>query len=311
MANDLVVPHISSHAVGPLGACHLPRMWLKIFLHATGRLPPGYRHGTGGADETTAKNLGFDRDAFIEFVETRLPTYLEAEAWVRQHAKNIDPDSIRKHNEIVHRDKPEWMAKAQRLYVGLDDPSARNSTLLNDLDDWHTLHAHVTTGKIPPLALSSLNAAMTEVLKSLLDATKSSRATIRIDMPSIAMTPSTPAAEAKRSNVDTLMGQDVPNISSAAPVEFLRRERRPCVQDDAHDVPAGERTPAELLAQYGMRAQMLGPIFRDGNLIAWISVHDCTGPRKWSAGDIQALEVALEDSAQVLDEICHPELVEG
>lgn len=298
-----IVPVVSSLAAGPLGVCHLPRMWLKIFLHATGRLPAGYRHGTGGFDETTAVNLGFDRDAFITFVEAELPTYLQAEAWVREHAKNLDPETIRKHNELVHRNKPEVMARAQRAYVGLDDPSVLNSTLLNDLDDWHTLHAQVTTGKIPPLAFSSLNAEMTEVLKDLIDATRASRATLRVDMPPFGVTPSTPAAEAKRAGVASLMSQNAPGIENSEPVEFLRRERRPCVQADAHDVPAGERTPPELLAQYGMRAQMLGPIFRDGKLVGWISVHDCNGPRTWTAADLQALDTATTRAGKVIDEV--------
>lgn len=298
-----VVPILSSSVVGPLGVCHLPRMWLKILLHATGRLPAGYRHGTGGFDEATAVNLGFDRDAFIEFVEAKLPTYLECEAWVRQNAKNLDPETIRKHNERVHRNKPEAMAIAQRAFIGLDDPTVRDATLLNDLDDWLTLHTQVTKGELPALQLSSLNAELTEVLKRLLDATQAGRATIRIDMPSIGFAPSTPAAEAKRPGVASLLDQDVPNIASAAPVEFMRRERRPCVQDDAHNVAPGERTPAQLLAQYGMRAQMLGPVFRDGKLAAWISVHDCTGPRKWTEADIRALNDALTRAAEILDEV--------
>ena len=215
MSKDPVVPILSSTAVGPLGVCHLPRMWLKILLHATGQLPAGYRHGTGGFDERTAVDLGFDRDAFIEFVETELPTYLEAEDWVRAHAKHLDAATIRKHNELVHRDKPEVMAIAQRAFVGLNDPSIRDATLLNDLDDWLTLHEQLTNGTLPPLQLSSLNAEMTELLKALLDATGATRATIRIDMPSIHFAPSKPAAEAKRTGVPSILDEDKPDAEGA------------------------------------------------------------------------------------------------
>ena len=193
-----VVPVVSSSAVGPLGVCHLPRMWLKILLHAKGRLPAGYRHGTGGFDEATAVALGFDRDAFIEFVSTKHPTYLEAEAWVRQNAKNLGAEAIRKHNERVHRSKPPHLAEAQRAFVGLDDENILDATLLNDLDDWHTLHAQLTTGLLPPLHISSLNGEMTEVLKVLLDATRASRTAIYVDLPDFGLESSEPAAEAKR-----------------------------------------------------------------------------------------------------------------
>ncbi|MGH7683765.1 MAG: DUF5069 domain-containing protein [Vulcanimicrobiaceae bacterium] len=222
-----VVPMVSSAAVGPLGACHLPRMWMKILLHAKGRLPAGYRHGTGGFDERTALDLGFDRDAFITFVETSLPTYLEAEAWVRKHAKHLDAESIRKHNEGIHRNKPPVAAKAQRAFVGLDDESVLDATLLNDLDDWMTLHAQVTTGKLPPLVLSSLNAEMTEILREALDASGASYVTITCDFPGI--DPAKPAAEVKRNPAateDALKGKVDALRSSRCTLEVTNAERR-------------------------------------------------------------------------------------
>ena len=263
MAKDAVVPILSSSAVGPLGVCHLPRMWLKILLHATGRLPSGYRHGTGGFDERTAANLGFDRDAFIEFVEKERPTYLECEAWVRAHAKHLDPETIRKHNDLVHRDKPELMAVAQRAFVGLDDPSVRDATLLNDLDDWMTLHEQLTKGTLPSLQLSSLNAELTELLKTLLDATGANRATIRIDMPAIKFEPSKPAAEAKRPGVASILDEAKPDAEGA----------------------------------------VIGPIFHDGRKSAWIAVETKGGAQRWTEADAQALNAALERARQILEEV--------
>jgi hypothetical protein len=192
-----VVPIVSSSAVGPLGVCHLPRMWLKVLLHAAGRLPSGYRHGTGGLDEITANNLGFDRDAFIDFVRTERPTYVETEAWVRKNATKLDPEAIRTHNVSIRRDKPPLMAEIQRTFVGLDDKNVADITLLNDLDDWHTLHSQLVKGVLPPLQLSSMNAELTEVLRELLDASQATRVAIHIDMPALALEPSKAAAEAK------------------------------------------------------------------------------------------------------------------
>jgi hypothetical protein len=178
-------------------------MWLKVLLHANGRLPSGYRHGTGGMDETTAANIGFDRDAFIEFVSTKHPSYLETEAWVRRNAKNLTPEAIRKHNEtLLHRDKPVLMAKAQRAFVGLEDESVLDGTLLNDLDDWHTLYTQLTTGALPPLQLSSFNAEMTEVLRDVLDATRAHRVAVYVEIPSFGFDAAKPAAEAKNLSAD-------------------------------------------------------------------------------------------------------------
>lgn len=36
------VPMISSGVAGPLGALHLPRLWLKVSLEAAGKLAAGY-----------------------------------------------------------------------------------------------------------------------------------------------------------------------------------------------------------------------------------------------------------------------------
>lgn len=298
-----IVPALSSAAVGPLGACHLPRMWLKILLHATGRLPAGYRHGTGGFDERTALILGFDRDEFIKFVETELPTYLECEAWVRTHAKNLDAESIRKLNEGVHRNKPPLVAAVQRAFVGLDDPSVLDATLLNDLDDWQTVHTLVTKGKLPPLVASSLSAEFTETLKVLLDETKASRTTIRLDLPALGMSLSKPAAEAKRSGVAGLLEQSAPEIEKAPPVEYLRRERKILVHEDVKKASADSATPPELIDSYGLRAQILGPILRDGKLTGIVSVHDTMGPRRWTDADVSALQRAVKRSEEILNEV--------
>jgi GAF domain-containing protein len=298
-----IVPFLSSAAVGPLGACHLPRMWLKILLHATGRLPAGYRHGTGGFDERTAVILGFDRDEFIKFVETKLPTYLECEAWVRGHAKNLDAESIRKLNDGIHRQKPPGMAAIQRAFAGLDDASVLDATLLNDLDDWQTVHALATTGKLPPLIASSLNAELTELLRVLLDETKAGRTTIRLDLPSFGFALSKPAAEAKRSGVAGLLEQSAPGIENAPPVEYLRRERKILVQDDVKAASPDSATPAELIDSYGLRAQILGPILRDGKLIGIISVHDVTAPRRWTEAEQKALQRAVNRTEEILSEV--------
>jgi hypothetical protein len=135
-----IVPLISSTVAGPLGAMHLPRLWLKILLHAVGRLPEGYRHGEGGFDSLTISNLGIDGRELIAYVERELPSYLACEAWVREHATKLDGMSIAAHNRaIVERDKPEDLAAPIRATLGLP-ATLTNSVALNDLDDWALAH---------------------------------------------------------------------------------------------------------------------------------------------------------------------------
>ena len=63
------VPAISSALAGPLGAMHLPRLWLKRRAHAAGRLPEGYRLGLRGFDGAVAEVLGFDYDALAAYID--------------------------------------------------------------------------------------------------------------------------------------------------------------------------------------------------------------------------------------------------
>jgi hypothetical protein len=141
---ETIVPLISSSVSGPLGVMHLPRVWLKILLHAAGKLPDGYRHGVGGFDEMLCVNLGIDRDSFVSYIEERNPSYLELEAWVREHATNLNPKSIAAHNDaILARELPEHMREQRRVDIGLTDESINKSVALNDLDDWAAVHRQI------------------------------------------------------------------------------------------------------------------------------------------------------------------------
>jgi hypothetical protein len=139
-----IVPLISSSVSGPLGAKHLPRLWLKIVLHGAGRLPEGYRHGVGGLDELTLNNLGIDAPAFIGYLESELPSYQDCEAWVRAHAANIGAAAIAEHNALIDAaKKPPDSAAEFRQRLGVEDPAFSAAVPLNDLDDWSAAHAAI------------------------------------------------------------------------------------------------------------------------------------------------------------------------
>ena len=141
---DKIVPLISSLVCGPLGALHLPRLWLKVLLHAIDALPDGYRHGQGGMDEATFANLGIDAVTFIAYVETEHPTYRQCESWVKAHATKLDAESIFWHNLMIQT----WRMSAEnavprRAALGIADTRIDSSCVLNNLDDWNGVHAHV------------------------------------------------------------------------------------------------------------------------------------------------------------------------
>jgi hypothetical protein len=135
-----IVPAISSSSTGPLGVVHLPRLWLKMLLHAHGRLPEGYRYGVGGFDEMTEDDIGISYDALAAYIGAEKPGYLALEAWVRAHATNLTPASIAAHNAklLAHR-VPEERAVPRQAAYGVD-ASVATGVALNDLDDWLALH---------------------------------------------------------------------------------------------------------------------------------------------------------------------------
>jgi hypothetical protein len=136
-----MIPAISSSSTGPLGVVHLPRLWLKMLLHAHGRLPEEYRYGIGGFDETMLEALGIPHDPLLAYITTEKPGYLALEAWVRDHATSLTPESIARSNEtILGRVLPEERCAARRAAYGVTDPTIVRGIALNDIDDWLQLH---------------------------------------------------------------------------------------------------------------------------------------------------------------------------
>jgi Domain of unknown function (DUF5069) len=131
--------------MGPLGVAHLPRLWLKVLLHACDRLPEDYRHGNGGFDALLFANLGIDGDAFVDYITTQKPDYQALEAWVRLHATKLTPETIAAHNaHIVGAAMLEERAATRRAELGISDAGFTNAVKLNDLDDWSVAHARLT-----------------------------------------------------------------------------------------------------------------------------------------------------------------------
>ncbi len=138
-----IVPMISSGVAGPLGALHLPRLWLKVSLEATGQLAPGYPGIGPGFDMMTITALGLDADAVRAYITNSKPTYPLFEAWVRTNGTKLTPADIHKHNiailGYVHTDetRKSILEANDTIDNGGVLPDAVN---LNNLDDWFEFH---------------------------------------------------------------------------------------------------------------------------------------------------------------------------
>src|ERR1700693_4532520 len=97
---EKIVPTVSSSAVGPLGITHLPRLYTKAILNATGSLAEGWNSGNRGMAKWVLDDLAIDHEPFFAFLNT-LPNYGETESWVRANAGKLDDASIAAHNERV------------------------------------------------------------------------------------------------------------------------------------------------------------------------------------------------------------------
>lgn len=141
-----IFPLISSGTEGPLGVKHLPRLWLKTLLSATGRLPEGYKDIRPGFDYMVLEGLHVDPDAARTYIVEERPTYLEFEAWIQaQPGADTSAATVAQVNaEIVARQKDEASRKKSLAKFGLpDDGSVTDSIMINNLDDWRSIHKQV------------------------------------------------------------------------------------------------------------------------------------------------------------------------
>ncbi|RYD83764.1 MAG: DUF5069 domain-containing protein [Verrucomicrobiaceae bacterium] len=147
---EKLVPLISSGTAGPLGILHLPRLWSKALLGASGKLADGYKDIGPGYDHMVLQGLGIDPEQARSFVREQKPSYPQFEAWVKSYpGVKLDRDTISQINAAVagyiHTDevRKEILASCHLPDDGSVNPGAID---LNNLDDWQAFHATVTNG---------------------------------------------------------------------------------------------------------------------------------------------------------------------
>ncbi len=140
-----VVPALSSDTAGPLGAIHLPRLWLKLSLAAAGLLPEDYDECGSGFDQMTLNDLGLDRQKTIDYVRSQHPRYMQFEEWViAQNGGSISSDRIAKHNEAVrgynHADDK---AAKMRDKSGIKNADITDAVTLNTMEDLDDIYEQI------------------------------------------------------------------------------------------------------------------------------------------------------------------------
>ena len=144
--SDTYVPMISSGTAGPLGVLHLPRLWQKLSLEASGKLAAGYPGMGRGFDAMTCAALGLEEQAVKDYIKEKKPSYTEFEAWVKQNAKSLDSAAIEKHNAAVrgyNHDDDTRKGILGTCGLAEDASAAKDAVNLNNLDDWNEFHQSV------------------------------------------------------------------------------------------------------------------------------------------------------------------------
>jgi maleate isomerase len=132
-------------------------------------------------------------------------------------------------------------------------------------------------------------------MRELLHATGASRVTLRVDTRGEGFPV---RAEALAPGVRSIRDATEIDLRRAKTFQFLERERRLLVQSDC--LVAEPVVPPELIELYGVRAQMLAPLVRDGRLVGIVSVNHAGTPREWTDEEVAALEAT---AARVLENL--------
>lgn len=142
-----IIPLISSDVEGPLGVKHLPRLWLKARLAASGRLPEGYKVIQPTFDTLVLDSLKIDHEKARAYLLEQQPSYLAFESWLREQPEvDLSPETVAELNRrIVERKKSPESQKRMLSELGLPaDAAIQTGVMLNNLDDWHAIHQQLS-----------------------------------------------------------------------------------------------------------------------------------------------------------------------
>ena len=142
-----MIPLIGSSEAGPLGAIHLPRLWLKVTLSAAGALHDDYDECGAGFDQMVLDGLGVDRDAAVDHLKSNMPTYPQFEQWVvDQNGGSIDQSVVDASNAAItgYEHGDDIVSAISDAAATNADHAIKDAVTLNALEDWNDIHASLT-----------------------------------------------------------------------------------------------------------------------------------------------------------------------
>lgn len=143
---EKVVPLISSGVKGPLGICHLPRLWQKALLGAVDRLAEGYSDVGPGYDHMVCDAIGIDPEKVREYIRAEKPSYFAFEAWLKdQPGIKLDEATIKASNDaVIGYNHGDDVCKGVYDATGLTPECGFTDAVnVNNFDDWMEFHASV------------------------------------------------------------------------------------------------------------------------------------------------------------------------
>ena len=142
-----------------------------------------------------------------------------------------------------------------------------------------------------------------EIMDNLRKETKAGRTTIRLDHQDLGFSVASPAAESLSDGVHSIKSQTQLDQWSCAAVKWLKKNKRTFVMDDCLNPWDPEVAPeAPVIEIYGILSEMLTSVFKDGEMVGWVSVHFTEGARKWTEEEIKIIERAADSVRAVIEE---------
>lgn len=154
------------------------------------------------------------------------------------------------------------------------------------------------TGAGALLDQADLRHRATAIVTELRERTGCDRTTLRIDDARRGLHVDLCAAESRAAGVRSIQHDPSLDQRGLETVRWLDEHRRTLVQPAFTEPPF---PPQALREVYGVRAQVLGPVERDGDVVAWLSAHSIA-EREWSASDVDAVNAARDAVSALLDQ---------
>jgi maleate isomerase len=143
-------------------------------------------------------------------------------------------------------------------------------------------------------------AKLDAIMATLREATRSSRTTLRADIPARNCHCDRVVAEALFPGIPSLRPNTSLNQRALKTVQHIEETCEALVQPDT--IHAAIQPPAALMSVYGVKAQMLLPLLEGAAVQGWISVHDATSTREWTPDETTALKEAGSKVCAILEE---------